>query len=106
MKWFKQNAAGSDELRRKTEPKLIKSVTTMRNSTFFILERIFQYREVIAGIIIFNKSAPRMLLAGDTSFLQHFCTLFKNIECETTEETEERFVPSKIVIPIVKMMDS
>ena len=106
VKWFKHSVVGSDELRKKTELTLIQSVSTRWNSTFYMLERFLQLREVVASIVNFNKSAPPMLSATDMEFLQEFCTLFKSIGFATTQASGEKFVTASCVIPVVKMMQN
>lgn len=104
VKWFKHSVTGSDQLRKKTEHKLIQSVSTRWNSTFYMLERFIELIETVASIINFNKSAPPMPSATDIEFLQEFCKMFRHVEFATTQASGEKFVTASCVIPVVKMM--
>ncbi|GFS71603.1 hypothetical protein NPIL_620341 [Nephila pilipes] len=68
VKWFKQGVVSTDELKKKAERKLIQSVKIKWNSTFYMLEIFLELREVVAGIVNFNKSAPPMPFPGEIEF--------------------------------------
>lgn len=61
--WFKQSCVASDELRKatSTETKLIQSVPTRWNSTYYMVQRFLELRSVINDIIFRHAIAPPML---------------------------------------------
>ncbi|CAG5020952.1 unnamed protein product [Parnassius apollo] len=65
--WFKQSCVASDELRKatSTETKLIQSVPTRWNSTYYMVQRFLELRSVINDILFRHATAPPMLSSSD-----------------------------------------
>lgn len=83
--WFKQSCIASDELRKATpaETKLIQSVPTRWNSTFYMVQRFLELRTVINDIIFRHATAPPMLSGSEISIASSVLLILRPLEVAT-----------------------
>jgi len=106
VKHFKHSVQASDELRKAQSDlqallKLIQSVCTRWNSTYYQLERFIKLSEKIAPILLSNSKAPAMLTASQLDNLKDFIQIFQPLELLTKEVSGENYVTSSKIIPMV-----
>lgn len=104
--WFKQSVVASDELRKKSDLKLIQDVSTRWNSTFYMIERFLKFRPAINTIINCHASAPPMLTARDIIDLNDICEILRPIEVATREVCGEKYVTCSKVIPLTRLLNT
>ncbi|XP_039949753.1 zinc finger BED domain-containing protein 4-like [Bactrocera tryoni] len=101
--WFKQSNIASNELRKSTsdETKLIQQVPTRWNSTYYMIERFIDLREIVNNIIIRHKNAPAMLHASELAHLSSVLQVLRPIEAATEEVSGDKYCTSSKVIPLI-----
>lgn len=106
VKWFHQSTVASDELRKMTDKKLIQSVPTRWNSTFYMLQRLVELRPFINDIINRNPKAPLMLTASELEDINELIALLEPFEAATKKVSGENYLTSSLAIPIVSIITS
>lgn len=108
--WFKQSCIASDELRKAaaaeaaTETKLIQSVDTRWNSTYYMLQRFLELRSVINDILFRHPSAPAMLSGSEMSTVSSVVMVLRPLEAATKEISGDKYCTSSKIIPLVRCM--
>nr|XP_037877017.1 E3 SUMO-protein ligase ZBED1-like [Bombyx mori] len=113
--WFKQSCIASDELRKATaaatessagaaEVKLIQSVDTRWNSTYYMLQRFLELRSVINDILFRHPRAPAMLSASEISTVSSVIMVLRPLEAATKEISGDKYCTSSKIIPLVRCM--
>jgi len=106
VKYFKHSVQASDQLRKaqddiQTPLRLIQSVCTRWNSTYYQLERFVKLADKIAPILLSNSKAPSMLTAAQLDGLKDLIQIYEPLEVLTKEISGENYVTSSKIIPMV-----
>lgn len=106
VKYFKHSVQASDQLRKaqddiQTPLRLIQSVCTRWNSTYYQLERFVKLADKIAPILLSNSKAPSMLTAAQLDGLKDLIQIYEPLEEPTKEVSGENYVTSGKIIPMV-----
>lgn len=80
-----------DKLKKQTELKLIQSVDTRWNSTYYMIERFVELSELISIIFLENKKCDPMLSAVELYTLKEFLKILKPFEIATKIVSGEKF---------------
>lgn len=101
--WFKQSCVASDALRKATsaETKLIQSVPTRWNSTYYMIERFLELRSVVNDILFRHANAPPMLSGSELSIASSALLVLKPLEVATKEVSGEKYCTASKIIPLV-----
>ncbi|CAH0721911.1 unnamed protein product, partial [Brenthis ino] len=108
----KTSCVASDELRKATAAamespagvKLIQSVDTRWNSTYYMLQRFLELRSVINDILFRHPRAPAMLSASDISTVSSVIVVLRPLEAATKEISGDKYCTSSKIIPLVRCM--
>lgn len=104
--WFKQSCIASDELRKSTttfaETKLIQSVPTRWNSTYYMVQRFLELRSVINDILFRHATAPPMLSGSEISIASSVLLILRPLEVATKEVSGDKYCTSSKIIPLVR----
>ncbi|KAJ8915340.1 hypothetical protein NQ315_008226 [Exocentrus adspersus] len=96
--YFKQSVLMADELRKVQPPenvlKLIQSVPTRWNSTFFMLERFVKLYHYIAPILLKNPKSPTMVNATDMELVEEVLQILAPIAQVSKEICGEKYLTS------------
>lgn len=104
--FFKKSARASDILREKTQLKLIQSVPTRWNSTFFMLQRFIKLstflNEALFALSVIDVTAPipTMVNSSELAILKEVLELLEPWADVTTELGAEKNVTGSKIIPI------
>lgn len=106
--YFKQSVVTADEF-RKAQPannilRLIQSVPTRWNSTYYMLERFINRYEYIAPILLKNPKTPNMLDACELGKVNEFLQILGPIKSVTEEICGEKYLTASKIIPIVNCL--
>lgn len=106
--YFKQSVVAADQL-RKAQPKekklkLIQSVPTRWNSTFYMLERFVSLYEYITPILIRNVGAPHMINKTQINILIEILEILSPLEKVTKEICGEKYLTGSKIIPIINCL--
>lgn len=106
VKHFKHSVQASDELRKaqdnmQTPLRLIQSVCTRWNSTYYQLERFIKLSDKVAPILLKNSKAPLMLSAVELDTLKDLINIFQPFEMLTKEISGQNYVTCSKIIPMV-----
>lgn len=104
--WFKHSVVASDELRKKTDKKLIQSVITRWNSVYYMLERFLELRPFVNKIVNQHASAPPMVNAAEIEILTDIVNTLQPIEAATTEISGHHYVTGSMAIPVANITKS
>lgn len=106
--WFKQSCIASNELRKATnaETKLIQDVSTRWNSTYYMMERFLELRDVVNKIVIRHKTAPPMLSGLELSIVSSVLQVLRPLEATTKEVSGDKYCTISKIIPLVHLMIS
>ncbi|XP_066908447.1 uncharacterized protein [Halyomorpha halys] len=85
VSWFKSNVRASDELRASNSLKLIQSVETRWNSTYYMLERFLSLSSTLNTIVHKHTSAPMMTTATENRDLEDVVTLLELLLAATKQ---------------------
>ncbi|KAJ8928549.1 hypothetical protein NQ314_018887 [Rhamnusium bicolor] len=102
--FFKHSVAASDELRKRNDLKLIQSVPTRWNSTYYMLEKFVKISEDVGTVLLKFPDAPRMLTAGELQIINEIISNLKPIEQVSKEISGDSYVTASIVIPLQNCM--
>jgi hypothetical protein len=102
--WFKKSNNASDELRKHQEQnnpkKLIQEVPTRWNSTYHMIVRFLELREVVNQIINRHPTAPVMVTAREILDLIEIQNLLQPFEAATNEIGGQAYTTTSLVIPM------
>lgn len=101
---FKHCVNDYDKLKEKTDYKVINSVETRWNSTFYMIERFVLLADFITIVLLENKDAPEMLTALERYSAQEFLSILKPFEIATKISSGEKYVTASKIIPIVEII--
>lgn len=106
--WFKQSCIASDELRKATsaETKLIQSVPTRWNSTYYMVQRFLELRTVINYILFRHATAPQMLSGSEISIASSVLLILRPLEVATKEISGDKYCTTSKIIPLVRCIFS
>lgn len=106
--WFKQSCVASDELRKttSTETKLIQSVPTRWNSTYYMVQRFLELRSVINDILFRHATAPPMLSGSEISIASSVLLILRPLEVATKEISADKYCTTSKIIPLVRCIFS
>lgn len=106
--WFKQSCIASDELRKATsaETKLVQSVPTRWNSTYYMVQRLLELRTVVNDILFRHTNAPSMLSGSEISVASQVLHILRPLEAVTKEISGDKYCTSSKIIPLVRCMRS
>lgn len=106
--WIKQSCIASDELRKATpaETKLIQSVPTRWNSTYYMVQRFLELRTVINDIIFRHATAPPMLSGSEISIASSVLLILRPLEVATKEISGDKYCTTSKIIPLVRCIFS
>ncbi|XP_011880756.1 PREDICTED: zinc finger BED domain-containing protein 4-like [Vollenhovia emeryi] len=98
--FFKQSVVAADELRKYTEKRLIQSVPTRWNSTYFMLDRFIELSENVGAVLLKFPQSPSMLLASELQFAKETVQVLKPVEAASREACGQVYVTPSKVIPL------
>lgn len=105
VSFFKRSVTASDILKKKTPLKLIQSVPTRWNSTFFMLERFLKISEFINEVIFYlnanGKEAPSMIDPSEMTILREVAEILQPWSDLTSELSAEKNVTASKIIPFI-----
>ncbi|XP_066585169.1 E3 SUMO-protein ligase ZBED1-like [Prorops nasuta] len=104
VKYFKHSVVASDELRKKSELKLIQSVPTRWNSTFYMLQRFTEQSLIVGSVLLSLPDSPLMLSASEILTVKEFVIVLRPFERTTIELCTERHTSIGKVIPIINCL--
>lgn len=98
--WFKRSVTASDELRRSgVDLKLIQSVETRWNSTFYMLQRYLELSSSLNSIIHCHTSAPPSTTATENQILGEVMELLSPLEVATRDISGD-YLTVSMAIPL------
>lgn len=106
VKYFKHNVQASDQLRKvqgdmQTPLKLIQSVCTRWNSTYYQLKKFVILADKTAPILLSNSKAPLMLTAAQLDSVKDIIQIYEPLEKLTKEVSSENYITSSKIIPMI-----
>lgn len=104
VSWFKRSVVASDDLRKKTDKKLIQSVPTRWNSVYEMIKRFLELRPIVNEIINNHRNAPPMIPVVETEILAEACEILEPLQAATINISGEKFGTSSLVIPIISII--
>ncbi|XP_024875989.1 zinc finger BED domain-containing protein 1-like [Temnothorax curvispinosus] len=102
--FLKHSVIAADELRKYNTKKLIQSVPTRWNSTYYMLERFIELSENITIILLKFPKAPPMLSALELQLAKEVIQVLAPIEAVTKEICGEQYVTSSKIIPLINCL--
>lgn len=102
--FFKQSVAAADELRKYTNKKLIQSVSTRWNSTYFMLDRFVEISESVSAVLLKFPKSPAMLSASELQLARETIQILKPVENASREACGQTYVTASRVIPLVNFL--
>lgn len=102
--FFKQSVVAADELRKHNIKKLIQSVPTRWNSTYYMLEQFIELSDGISLTLLKCPKAPPMLTASELQLAKEIIQVMKPIEAATKEICGEQYVTGSKVIPLINCL--
>lgn len=109
--YFKRSAQTWEKLKKfqvqagKTVKRPLQNVSTRWNSTFYMLERFIEIKEINSSLSNLNATAMS-LTAMDWELCQNMCDILKPCEEVTKEISGQKYVTGSIVIPITTALIS
>jgi len=106
--YFKQSVTAADQLRnaqpKDKQLKLIQSVPTRWNSTFYMLERFIFLSEYIVPVLIRNLNAPDMISRTQMNILKEILQILSPLEKVSKEICGEKYLTASKIIPIINCL--
>ncbi len=84
--------------------KLIQEVETRWNSTFDMLQRLYDLREPVAAAISNLNCDTALLTSSEYNIIQESLSLWQPFKPATTELSEEQRVSASKLIPLYRML--
>lgn len=104
--FFKHSVAATDELRKFENLKLIQSVATRWNSTYYMLEHFITLSERIGSILLKYPKAPSMLSASDLQLAKEIVLVLRPLEVTTKEICGETYITASKIIPLINCLNN
>ncbi|XP_057333515.1 E3 SUMO-protein ligase ZBED1-like [Microplitis mediator] len=108
VSYFKRSVNAADELKKITgdnfnEPsRLIQSVATRWNSTFYMLDRFLLLRKDVTNVLISQTSkTPNVIIGNDIAILQEITELLRPFEGVTRDVSGAKYETCGKIIPTV-----
>ena len=105
VRFFKHSVGASDYLRKNSNLKLIQSVPTRWNSTFYMLERFLNLSDTVSTILLKFPNSPRMLTAAELQTAKEITSILKPLESVTKEVSGDTYITGSMVIPLQNCME-
>lgn len=102
--FLKQSVAAADELRKYAEKKLIQSVPTRWNSTYFMLDRFIELSESVGAVLLKFPKSPSMLSASELQLAREIVQVLKPIEAASREACGQAYVTASKVISLMNCL--
>lgn len=102
--FFKHSVVAADELRKYTEKKLIQSVPTRWNSTYFMLDRFIELSESVGAVLLKFPKSPSMLSASELQLARETVQVLKPVEAASKEACGQTYVTASKVIPLINCL--
>lgn len=104
--FFKHSCVASDDLRKSVnaDTKLIQDVPTRWNSTYYMIQRFLELKNVVSDILICHKAAPPMLTGAELNIASSLLNILRPLEAATKEISADKYCTSSKVIPLVHCM--
>nr|XP_024216714.1 zinc finger BED domain-containing protein 1-like [Halyomorpha halys] len=106
VSWFKSSVRASDELRASNSLKLIQSVETRWNSTYYMIERFLSLSSTLNTIVHKHTSAPMMTTASENRDLQDVVTLLEPLLAATKQLEGENYPTISMAIPVAYIIEN
>ncbi|XP_043271191.1 E3 SUMO-protein ligase ZBED1-like [Venturia canescens] len=104
--FFKQSVTAADKLRKYRDKKLIQSVPTRWNSTYFMFERFIEMSEIISAVLLKFPKSPLMLSASELQLARETVQVLKPLEHASKEAGGQTYVTASRVIPLTNFLKS
>ncbi|XP_017494985.1 PREDICTED: zinc finger BED domain-containing protein 4-like, partial [Rhagoletis zephyria] len=103
-----RSCAASDDLRKsvRAEKKLIQDVPTRWNSTYYMVQRFLELKNIVSEILIHHKTAPPLLTGMELNIASSLLNVLRPLEAATKEISGDKYGTSSKVIPLVHCMVS
>lgn len=101
---FKHSVNDMDKLKKASDLKLIQSVETRWNSTYYMLDRFIKLKDVVSVILMQNKDGPEMLSARELHALSEILIVLKPFEVATKIVSGEKYLTGSKIIPIIQII--
>ncbi|VEN52293.1 unnamed protein product [Callosobruchus maculatus] len=106
--YFKQSVSAADQLRAAqnsdTKLKLIQSVPTRWNSTFYMVERFLELSQVVTPILLKNLTSPSICSAAEMQVCRELIFILKPIEQVSKEVSGEKYLTCSKIIPMANCL--
>ncbi|XP_041842078.1 zinc finger BED domain-containing protein RICESLEEPER 3-like isoform X2 [Melanotaenia boesemani] len=108
--YFRSNTAAKEKLRNvqqqmnRAATKLIQEVDSRWNSTFLMLQRLYDEREAVGAALATLKTEVHPLSSGDYETTAACLHVLKPFYMATEEMSQQKMVSGSMVIPLIKML--
>lgn len=99
--FFKQSSIATSKLQKVSTLKLIQSIDTRWNSTYYMLERFILLTDIVGSILLKIPSSPPMLTAAELLLTKEILEVLRPVEQVTKELCGEKYVTISKMIPII-----